>query len=152
MKKIEIITKKKLRGYRGLDKEFTQVANSMIKYIKNGNHFKVYVYLCSLYNKRFDYAFPSLTTIAEDCSMSLNTVKSAIKNLCELGYIKKGKYENNGGHHSNVYYIKYIIEEKIEKEIEVEDEDEKVIITKDIVEEDIVIDTTIEYKDIKENK
>ena len=35
MKKIEIITKKKLKNYRGLDKEFTQVANSMIKYIKN---------------------------------------------------------------------------------------------------------------------
>lgn len=150
MKKVEITINKKLRSYKGLDKEFTQVANSMIKYIKNGNHFKVYVYLCSLYNKNFDYAFPSLTKIAEDCSMSLNTVKNAIKFLCDKDYIKKGKYQNNGGHNSNVYYIKYIVEEKIEKIIEVEGEDEKIIITNDVEEEDIIIDTIIEYKDIKE--
>ena len=148
MKKLEITITTKLRSYRGLDKEFTQVANSMIKYIKNGNQFKIYVYLCSLYNRNFDYAFPSLTTIAKECNMSLNTVKNAIKDLCELGYIKKGKYENDGGSNNNVYYIKYIVEEKIEKEIEVEGEDEKVTVVKDVDEEDIVIDTTIEYKDI----
>ena len=68
--------------------------------------------------------------------------------MCELGYIKKGKYENDGGSNNNVYYIKYIVEEKIEKEIEVEGEDEKVTVVKDVDEEDIVIDTTIEYKDI----
>ena len=149
MKKIEIITKKKLKNYRGLDKEFTQVANSMIKYIKNGNQFKIYVYLCSLYNKDYDYAFPSLTTIAEDCSMSLNTVKNAIKSLCEQGYIKKGKYENNGGYNSNTYYIRYIVEEKIEKEVEIEGEDEKIVISRDVEDEEIIIDTKIEYKDIK---
>ena len=149
MKKIEVTIKVKKRGYKGLDREFTQVANSMIKYIKNGNHFKVYVYLCSLYNKNYDYAFPSLTTIAEDCGMSLNTVKSAIKSLCEKGYIKKGHYENNGGHHNNIYYIFYIIEEKIEKEIEVEEEDGKGILIKDAQEEDEIIDTIVEYKDIK---
>lgn len=149
MKKIEIITKKKLKNYRGLDKEFTQVANSMIKYIKNGNQFKIYVYLCSLYNKDYDYAFPSLTTIAEDCSMSLNTVKNAIKSLCEQGYIKKGKYENNGGYNSNTYYIRYIVEEKTEKEVEIEGEDEKIVISRDVEDEEIIIDTKIEYKDIK---
>ena len=149
MKKIEITINIKKRGYKGLDKEFTQVANSMIKYIKNGNHFQVYVYLCSLYNKKYDYAFPSLTTIAEDCGMSLNTVKSAIKGLCEKGYIKKGKYENNGGHHSNIYYIFYIIEEKTEKEIEIEDDDNKSIVIEQPQEEDEIIDTIVEYKDIK---
>ena len=52
MKKLEITITTKLRSYRGLDKEFTQVANSMIKYIKNGNQFKIYVYLCSLYDSQ----------------------------------------------------------------------------------------------------
>ena len=44
MKKIEVVTKTKLKSYRGLDKEFTRVANSMIKHIKNGNQFKIYVF------------------------------------------------------------------------------------------------------------
>lgn len=149
MKKKQIEITIKRRGYRGLDKEFTQVANSMIKYIKNGSHFKVYVYLCSLYNKKYDYAFPSLTTIAEDCGMSLNTVKSAIKWLCEKEYIRKGKYENNGGHHNNIYYIYYIVEEKIEKEIEIEDDDDKAIVIEQPQEEDEIIDIIVEYKDIK---
>lgn len=149
MKKIEVTIKVKKRGYKGLDKEFTQVANSMIKYIKNGNHFKVYVYLCSLYNRNYDYAFPSLTTIAEDCGMSLKTVKTAIKWLCEKEYIRKGKYENNGGHHNNIYYIYYIVEEKIEKEIEIEDDDNKAIVIEQPQEEDEIIDIIVEYKDIK---
>lgn len=145
MKKIEVITKTKLKSYRGLDKEFTRVANSMIKHIKNGNQFKVYVYLCSLYNRDFDYAFPSMSKIAEDCSMSLNTVKSSIKSLIDLGYIKKGKYKNDGGYNSNVYYIRYIVEETTETEIEVEDE--VIIISTDIDDDEIIIDTKIEYKD-----
>lgn len=149
MKKIEVITTIKARNYRGLDKEFTQVANTMIKYIKNGNEFKVYVYLCSLYNKDYDYAFPSLSTIAKDCSMSLKTVKNAINNLCEKGYIIKGKYVNNGGFNNNTYYIRYIVEERVEKEVEVDGEDEKIIIAKDVEEEEVIIDTIIEYKDIK---
>ena len=138
-----------LMDYLTLDKEFTQVANTMIKYIKNGNEFKIYVYLCSLYNKDYDYAFPSLSIIAKDCSMSLKTVKNAINSLCEKGYIIKGKYVNNGGFNNNTYYIRYIVEERVEKEVEVDGEDEKIIIAKDVEEEEVIIDTIIEYKDIK---
>ena len=151
MKKIEVVIKKKLKNYKGLDTEFTQVANSMIREIKNPSQFKIYVYLCSLYNKDFDYAFPSLSKIAEDCSISLKTVKNSIKALCDAGYIKKGKYKNDSGWNSNIYYIRYVIEERIEKEIEIEgEEDEQIIIIgKDTDDEEEVIDIKIEYKDLK---
>ena len=53
----------KLKPYNGLNDNFTQVANSMLSYIKDPYAFKIYFYLCMRYNTEYDYAFPSLTTI-----------------------------------------------------------------------------------------
>lgn len=105
----EILARKlraKLKPYNGLNENFTQVANSMLTYIKDPYAFKIYFYLCMRYNNEYDYAFPSLTTIAKDCQMSLDKVKKCIKWLEENECIEKHKYIKEHIIH-NKYSINY---------------------------------------------
>lgn len=125
-----------IKSYRGLDESFTQVANSMLTYIKDPYAFKIYFYLCMRYNNEYDYAFPSLSTMAKDCQMSLKKVKDCIKWLCGKGYIIKAKIANGEGYTNNIYYIRYIHidKQKIEREIIVDqDLDEEVEIEIDLM-------------------
>lgn len=124
--------KAKLKSYSGLDENFTQVANSMLTYIKDPYTFKIYFYLCMRYNKNYDYAFPSLSTISEDCKISLRKVKECIKWLDEKGYVIRAKITNCDSYANNIYYIRYvhidkeaiekelIIDKKIPEEVEIE--------------------------------
>lgn len=96
-----------IKSYRGLDKSFTQVANSMLTYIKDPYAFKIYFYLCMRYNSDYDYAFPSLSTMAKDCQMSLKKVKDCIKGLCSKGYIIKAK-DFSDGVMVNKYKINFV--------------------------------------------
>lgn len=50
-KKKEIRRKIKRVSYRGLNNNFTQVANTMVTYIKDPYDFKVYFYLCYRFNR-----------------------------------------------------------------------------------------------------
>ena len=70
---------------------WTMVLNDMIRIIKNPYDFKVYVYLCSLWNKDSYKAFPSISQIVTECSISESAVKKSIKALKELGAIKVSK-------------------------------------------------------------
>lgn len=107
----------KLAPYKVLDKEWTKVANSMVKYIDNVYAFKVYVYLCCRYNKNYEYAFPSLDTIAEDCNIARSTVQKAIKYLEERRFIVR--YKKKGSQWmNNCYYIRYVVETDEDKERE----------------------------------
>lgn len=96
--------------YRALDGNFTQVANTMCKYIEDPYAFKIYFYLCYRFNRDMDYAFPSLNTIAKETSISLGKVKKSIKWLEEQRIIKKYKKEGSEWC-NNCYFIKYIVEE-----------------------------------------
>ena len=88
---------------------YTQIANTMMKYIKNNSQFKVYCYLCSLWNEEYNYSFPSISHMASELSMSRKTIVDALKGLEELGYIKKIKnYNKDLGCTNNIYYIYYI--------------------------------------------
>ena len=52
--------------------------------------------------------FPALKTIAVECGYSLSTVKRALRELCEAGYIvKKERFDErkNGGQTSNLYIL-----------------------------------------------
>ena len=52
--------------------------------------------------------FPALKTIAAECGYGLTTVKTALKELCEAGYIRKeARFDErkNGGQTSNLYTL-----------------------------------------------
>ena len=123
MAKKELKRKIKRIPYRALDGNFTQIANTMFRYIPNGNDYKVYCYLCYRFNRDMDYAFPSLKTISKDTCLSLRTVQKSIKWLEEQRFIKKYKKEGCDWL-NNCYFIKYIVEELIE----VDSKDEEIII------------------------
>lgn len=108
-----------LKPYRGLDEQFTQIANTMITYIKDTYALKIYLYLCMRYNVDYDYAFPSLSTISRECEIGLTKVKTSIKWLCEEGFILKGKFKDRGQYSSNIYYIRYLYIDKKVKEKEI---------------------------------
>ena len=51
-------------------------------------------------------AWPGIKRIAADLSISRSTVKRAINDLIQVGYIRKETaYRDNGSHTSNRYYI-----------------------------------------------
>ena len=88
---------------------YTQIINTMMKYIKNNSQFKVYCYLCSLLDEEYNYSSPSISYMASELSMSRKTIVDALKGLEELGYIKKIKnYNKDSGCTNNIYYIYYI--------------------------------------------
>ena len=85
---------------------YTQIANTMMKCIKNNSQFKVYCYLCSLWNEEYNYSSPSISHMASELSMSRKTIVNALKGLEELGYIKKIKNNNKeSGYTNNIYII-----------------------------------------------
>ena len=108
-----------LKPYRGLDEQFTQIANTMITYIEDPYILKVYLYLCMRYNSKYDYAFPSLSLISNECKMSLKKVKTSIKWLTNEGFILKGKFKDAKQYSNNIYYIRYLYidKEEVRKEI-----------------------------------
>lgn len=108
-----------LKPYRGLDEQFTQIANTMITYIEDPYILKVYLYLCMRYNSKYDYAFPSLSLISNECKMSLKKVKTSIKWLTNEGFILKGKFKDARQYSNNIYYIRYLYidKEEVRKEI-----------------------------------
>lgn len=65
----------------------------------------VYMYLCDRADKN-GMCFPAVSRIAVDLSLSATTVKRAISDLEQGGYItKKNRYRANGGKSSNEYFV-----------------------------------------------
>lgn len=120
MAKRKIIIRTRRVSYRGLDGNFTQIANTMFKYIPNGNDFKVYCYLCYRFNRDLDYAFPSLRTISKETCLNIKTVQKSIKWLEEQGLIKRYKKEGSEWM-NNCYFIKYIVEELEEVDLDTDE-------------------------------
>ncbi len=64
---------------------------------------------CLIYHADKDgMCFPALKTIAAECGYGLTTVKTALKELCEAGYIRKeARFDErkNGGQTSNLYSL-----------------------------------------------
>ena len=94
-KQYKIKGRYKLKPLYSLDGNFTQIANTMFRYIPNGNDFKVYCYLCFRYNRQYQYAFPSLNTIANETCLSLSTVKRSIKWLESKRFIVRYKRQGD---------------------------------------------------------
>ena len=87
-----------------LNSNFTNILNKLIT-DKNISD-KEYRILCYLLMRagNQDVCYPSLNTISKDIDISLSTVKSAIPDLVEKGYLKKvNRKRKNGSSTSNLY-------------------------------------------------
>ena len=64
---------------------------------------------CLIYHADKDgFCLPSIKTIAAECGYGLSTVKRALNELCEAGYIEKtARFDErkNGGQTSNLYML-----------------------------------------------
>lgn len=67
---------------------------------------------CLIYHANKDgFCFPSIKTIAAECGYGLSTIKRALNDLCEAGYIEKtARFDErkNGGQTSNLYALSEI--------------------------------------------
>ena len=101
--------KYRLMPLYSLDGNWTKVCNTMIFYIPDAYAFKIYVYLCYRYNDQYDYAFPSLNTIAKDTSISKRKVQESIKWLEQKKFIVKIGYSKETS--TACYRISFVNEE-----------------------------------------
>ena len=97
----------KLKPLFALDGNWTKVCNTMIFYIPDAYTFKIYVYLCYRYNNEYQYAFPSLNTVAKDTNISKRKVQESIKWLEKKRFIVKYKRQGDEWM-NNCYYVRYV--------------------------------------------
>ena len=111
---LKIKSNLKLVPYKALDKNWVKLPSTMLKYIDSLPAFKVYCYLCYRYNRDYEYAFPSLSTIAEECGIARSTVQKAVKYLEERRFVVK--YKRKGSEWmNNCYYLRYVVETEEDK-------------------------------------
>lgn len=98
---------------------------------------------------RADYheftCFPSITTIGKNLNISVSTVKRAMKELLEKGYVeRKARFseQKNGGQTSNLYTLCLPTEEKLETKVleEVATEELERVEERELVEEIIEVE------------
>ena len=96
---MELERKIKRVPYRNLHndkKHMVKISNEVFWNITNGHCFKVYCYLCSMYDPKFELATVTLKQIAEDTCIGRTTVRNSINWLEENGYIERIKiHEDN---------------------------------------------------------
>lgn len=93
-----------VRKYINMKGNFTQIPNDIFLIIDNLASFKVYCYLCKMYNRECQYAFPTIEQIARDCNIGTSTVKRSIKELRDLKLIEILKFENKTSRYANNSY------------------------------------------------
>ena len=90
----------------------------------------VFMYLSYRSNKE-NTCFPAIKTIGRECGMGVSTVKRALSDLCDEGYIKKdSRYRDDNGQTSNLYTL--MSEPPVEKELEIETEETPEIINNEL--------------------
>ncbi len=66
----------------------------------------VYMYLCDRSGSKA-MCWPGIKTVAADLKLSRSTVKRALNELADKGYIEKAaRYRSNGSSTSNLYILK----------------------------------------------
>ena len=132
----------KLKPLYAMDGNFTQISNDVFK-LTNGYEFKVYCYLCYRYNNEYQYAFPSLETIAKDTCISKNTVQKSIKWLESQKFIVRYKHKESEWM-NNCYYVRYV---EITKETEMEAQKEIIKNLEDILGDDFQSEVDFEVEE-----
>lgn len=136
--------------YDNMNGSWTKVSNDIYK-LTNGNSFKIYCFLCSLYDKTRGYSFPSLNYIAKETNISRPTVVKCIKELEEDGLIKVLKFENKTSKYTNNIYkifVPNIIYNEVEEKLRQQEEEERRKIDEEIDKEikDKIHSKEIEYE------
>lgn len=93
-----------VRKYINMKGNFTQIPNDIFLVIDNSSSFKVYCYLCKMYNRDCQYAFPTIEQIARDCNIGIATAKRSIKELKDLKLIEILRFENKTSKYANNSY------------------------------------------------
>ena len=93
-----------VRKYINMKGNFTQIPNDIFLVIDNSSSFKVYFYLCKMYNRDCQYAFPTIEQIARDCNIGIATAKRSIKELKDLKLIEILRFENKTSKYANNSY------------------------------------------------
>lgn len=85
---------------------------------------QVLLYLIDRSNKE-GTCFPAISTIARELHISVSTVKRALGELVEAGFvIKESRFRENKGQSSNLYTI-VLLEKNIVEEFDISDDKEK---------------------------
>lgn len=91
------------------DKKFTQVTNVVLKdnvFLDKTADKLVYVMLCMHADNTTKKSYPSVKTLAKECSCSENTVRNALKKLKELRLIDvRERKSPESGQLSNLYVL-----------------------------------------------
>ena len=112
-----------VRRYANLEKGFTQIPNDIFKVVESSYQLTIYTYLCYRYNRKYQYAFPSLKTIADDTHVSISTVRRVIKELEDLRLIKILKFDKKKtSYANNMYYVFYPVIDYESSQKAIEDE------------------------------
>lgn len=107
------------RRYCKLDSNFTQISNDIFLVTDNAYQIAIYVYLCKNFNNHYQYAYPNIKNIANGTHISESTVKRTIKQLEDLGLIKRKKFDKRISEEfvNNCYYIYYPVIYKMEEKL-----------------------------------
>ena len=92
-----------LRNYSRLEGNWTKISNDVYQ-LTNNSEFKVYCYLCKMYNRDCQYAFPTIEQIARDCNIGIATAKRSIEELKDLKLIEILRFENKTSKYANNSY------------------------------------------------
>jgi transcription initiation factor IIE alpha subunit len=91
------------------DKKFTQVTNVVLQdkvHLDKTADKLVYVMLCMHANNTTKESYPSVKTLAKECSCSENTVRNALRKLKDLRLIDvKERKSKESGQLSNLYVL-----------------------------------------------
>ena len=101
---------------------------------------------CLIYHANKDgFCFPSVKTIAAECGYGLSTIKRALNDLCEAGYIEKtARFDErkNGGQTSNLYALSEVA---IAAEEDTENTDTEITAKEDAVMAENSVDIEYSY-------
>jgi predicted transcriptional regulator len=96
---------------KGLRKDFFMVANKIFELGLKPRDFIVFCCLLRHADAEKLSCFPSRRKIAAECQIDSKTVDTAIKNLCDLGLVRKVHRKRcDGSKTSNKYYLTDLIE------------------------------------------
>lgn len=90
------------------DGNYFRIPNDIFEYGLSQREFIVYCYLSRCSNIKTRQCYPSLKTIAKSCKLSVTTIRKALNELENNGYINITQRFTANGQESNLYTVNNI--------------------------------------------